>query len=198
MQVGLAMANPIPWPATPNQDKPTLTIESPQNNTEIDDGFVYLNFTVTKPDSWDDPQWFIPYIGQIRSVKAYFDENRVFFEPSNSEGYSVKLNLNQSAQGIHTLNVTVLSHTYYRGPAYNGSHMLSSITSSSGPVYEYPVVVFDIVYFTVDGEPSPPASALTQEARTFSTATVAAVSVAAAAVVVGAGLLVYFKKHKNT
>jgi hypothetical protein len=192
------MANPVPYPSTPNQDKPTLTIESPQNNTEIEDGFVYLNFTVTKPDSWNDPQWFMPYIGQVGSVTAYFDGNRVLFEPSNSEGYSVKLNLNQSAQGIHTLNVTVLSHTYYRGPAYNGSHILSSTTSSSGPVYEYPLVVSDIIYFTVAGEPSPSISALPLETESFSTASVAAVSVAVAVVVVAGASLLLYRKHRKT
>ena len=50
--VGLAMANPVPWPSTPNQDKPTLTILSPKNNTEYDESDVYLNFAVSTPDSW--------------------------------------------------------------------------------------------------------------------------------------------------
>ena len=93
------------------------------------------------------------------------------------------------------LNVTVLSFTYYRGPAYNNSHIVSDITSSSGPVYEYPTVVSDIVYFTVAGEPSPSASALPLETESFSTATVAAVSVTAVLVI--AGLLVYYKKLKR-
>jgi hypothetical protein len=94
------------------------------------------------------------------------------------------------------LNVTVLSFAYYRGQAYNNSHIVSDITSSSGPVYEYPQVVSDIVCFTVAGEPSPSTSALPLETESFSTTTVAAVSVAVA-VVVGASLLVYFKKHRG-
>ena len=92
------------------------------------------------------------------------------------------------------LNVTVLSYTYYSGPPYNGSHIFSH-QSSSGPVYEYPTVVSDIVYFTVAGEPSPSTSALPLETESFSTATVAAVSVTAVLVI--AGLLVYYKKLKR-
>ena len=64
--------------------------------------------------------------------------------------------------------------------------------SSSGPVYEYPVVVSDIVYFTIAGEPS----ALPKETDSVPTATVAAISLVTVTFV-GAGLLVYFKKPKR-
>ena len=79
--VGLAMANPVPWPSTPNQDKPTLTIESPKNNTEYDESDVYLNFTITKPDSWKTLQCSL-YIGQVGSVKAYLDGNVLIMDPN--------------------------------------------------------------------------------------------------------------------
>ncbi len=61
--------------------------------------------------------------------------------------------LNQTALGQHTLNVTVESRTYYHGSPYNNTHILSSIASSSGPVYEYPIIVSDIIYFNVSEKP---------------------------------------------
>jgi hypothetical protein len=192
MQVGLAMANPIPWPATPSQDKPTLTIESPQNNTEYDESDVYLNCTITKPDSWNTA--LVPYIGQIGTAEVYLDGNLIYGFVRHGS-YSVKLN--QTSSGLHMLNVTVQSYAYYSGPPYNGSHIFY-IQSSSGPVYKYPTVLSDIVYFTVAGEPPPSASALPQEARTFSTATVAAVSVAVAVVLVAGASLLLYRKHRKT
>ena len=33
--IEVARANPVPWPSTPNQEKPTLKIETPQNNTAM-------------------------------------------------------------------------------------------------------------------------------------------------------------------
>ena len=100
--VGLATANPIPWLSTPNQDKPTLTVESPQNNTEYDESDVYLNCTITKPDSWNTP--LVPFIGQVGMACVYLDGNLIYgFERHGS--YSVKLN--QTSPGLHMLNVTV-------------------------------------------------------------------------------------------
>jgi hypothetical protein len=199
--IGVARANPVPWPATPNQEKPTLKIETPQNNTEYNADSVYLNFTITRPDSWHNPQWAVVPFGQVASVEVYLDgsiinltysysDNAVPDRLSKDSSYFAKVN--QSASGLHTLNVTVLSYTYYRGPAYNGTHILTDIMSSSGPVYEYPIVVSDIVYFTIPEEPSP----LPQAAELFPTATVAAISLVTVTLV-GTGLLVYFKKPKR-
>ena len=44
-------ANPVPWQSTPNQDRPTLTIETPQNQTTYNVKDIPINFTVTKPES---------------------------------------------------------------------------------------------------------------------------------------------------
>ena len=196
--VGLAMANPVPWPSTPNQEKPTLTILSPKNNTEYDESDVYLNFAVSTPDSWKIVHMITISLGRVASVNAYLDGNSVNYGCKSSGEYFFRLNLSQSTIRRHVLNVTVLSFTYYRGPAYNNSHIISDITSSSGPVYEYPTVVSDIVYFTVAGEPSPSASALPQEARTFSTANVAAISVAVAVMLVAGASLLLYRKHRKT
>jgi len=147
-------ANPVPWLSTPNLEKPTLTVISPQNYTTYNANSLNLNFTAIKPDSWNAIYIVVPYVGQMYSADVYLDGSLI-----SHYGYSgstfVKFSqstpeLNQTAPGEHTLNVTVLSYTYYRGPAFNGSHILSSINSSSGPVYEYPIVVSDIVYFTIE------------------------------------------------
>ena len=201
--VEVADANPVPWLTTPNLEKPTLTVISPQNYTTYNADSLNLNFTAIKPDSWNAIYIVVPYVGQIYSADVYLDGSLI-----SHYGYSgsafVKFNqstpeLNQTAPGEHTLNVTVLSYTYYRGPAFNGSHILSSINSSSGPVYEYPIIISDIVYFTVVGGPSPspsPSPTLSpQETGAFPTETVAVVSTVV--VVVGAGLLVYFRRRKG-
>ena len=170
----LASANPVPWPSTPILDKPSLTIESPTNNTAYENGELRINFTVTDPDSWKrEGEMMIPSsFARIASVNASLDGDTVY-----SSTYSPGVNYSavevwydgashfsipqHSSPGLHVLNVTVLSYSYYRGPAYNGSHILSDITSSSGPVYQYPLVVSDLIYFTETGQeqtstPTPP------------------------------------------
>ncbi len=148
-------ANPVPWPSTPNLEKPTITVETPQNNTVFayNANDIWLNFTIAKPDSWTIQHLVTISLVRVQSLEAQLDGNSVYLGSYKQE-YSIKLNLNQSAPGLHVLNVTVLSYSYYRGPAYNGSHLVSAIYSSSGPVYQYPIVVSDIVYFTVE-QPTP-------------------------------------------
>lgn len=191
--IELARANPVPWPSTPNQEKPTLTVETPQNYSTYNASSVYLNFTVTKPDSWDSHHWLFYYIGRIYSVNVSLDGNQIDYPNSSFTAFSAKLN--QSTSGLHTLKVTVLSYTYYIGPAYKNSHIVVPyMTHDGGPVYEYPIVVSDIVYFTVADVSSPSPSP--QETGSFPTTTVTAVSTVAV-VAVGAGLVVYFKKRKR-
>jgi hypothetical protein len=201
----LASANPVPWPSTPNQEKPTLKVETPQNNTAYDASSVYLNFTVTKPDSWNAVHMVVHYIGGIASVNVYLDGNLTDYGRTYATGSSFSVKLNQTASGPHLLNVTVQSYTYYQGPVYGNSSIISNITSGDiingvfvpgKPIYEYPIVVSDIVYFTVLGEPSPSPSPSPQDTEAFPTATVAVVS-AIAVVAVAAGSMVYFKKRNH-
>lgn len=154
------MANPVFWPVTPITDKPTLTIEKPTNNTTYKDTAVYVSLTVTKPDSWKrEGLMAIPsYYARVESVKAYLDGKSIplsYNDTDNTKPEWIKDQsyfcvLNQTASGQHALNVTVVALSYYRGPAYNGSHIPSDIMSSSGTVYQYPIVVSEIVYFTVE------------------------------------------------
>ncbi len=168
--VGLAIANPVFWPSTPILDKPTLILESPTNNTIYENSELYINLTVTEPASWKrEGTMAIPsFYARLGSVNASLDGNIVY----SSNTYSSNINYSaiktwydddsnhfsipqQPSPGPHVLNVTVLAYSYYRGPAYNGTHIESDIMSSSGPVYQYPLVVSDIVYFTVEQPTTP-------------------------------------------
>jgi hypothetical protein len=120
---------------------------------------VWLGFTVVEPDSWNDPQWFFRYIGGLNAVNAYLDGNSVNVTEAGSAipgglSHTYLANLNLSTSGSHVFNVIVLAYTYYRGPAYNGSHIPASINSTSGTVYQYPLVVSEAVYFT-STQPTP-------------------------------------------
>ena len=197
----VTMANPIPWPSTANQEKPTLTLSSPQNNSAFayNDTDIWLNFTITTPDSWKTGPMPPPYVGQVTSVQAYLDGNALPIGPELWFGPELWLNgsktfalkLNQSTAGAHTLNITVSGFTYYKQPTDNGADILY-YKSNKGPVYKSPVVVSDIVYFTVNGAPSP----LPQVTESFPIGTVTAILLLAVTLV-GAGLLVYFKKPKR-
>jgi len=193
--VKVVKANAIPWPETPNQEKPTLTVETPQNNTVYNANGVYLNFTVTKPDSWNVSHFFWHYIGEIDSIDIYLDGNlSAHYSKYQTDVYSGKIDLtnfsaklNQTTSGLHMLNVTVLSYTYYKWPTGNNSSIESGITSDGKPVYEYPIIVSDIVYYTVVGEPSPSPSLSSQETEPepFPTTLVATAPLVAATVIIG-------------
>ena len=63
-------ANPIPWSASPNQEKPALTIQSPTNNSRYPSE-VPLDFNVTAPNSWSAYYWPEYYVGEINSITVY-------------------------------------------------------------------------------------------------------------------------------
>jgi hypothetical protein len=189
-------ANPVPWPSTPNQDKPTITVQTPQNNTVFayNATDVWLNFTIAKPDSWTIQHLVTIPMVKEESVEAQLDGNTVYRGWSR-EKVAVKLDLNQSAPGLHTLNVTILMNSYYRGAAYNGSHIVSDIYSSSGPVYQYPWATSQIVYFTVE-QPIPTPTPTNSDSSVNLSYFSAIVVVIAVVVVVSISLL-YFKRRKG-
>jgi hypothetical protein len=205
-------ANPVPWPSAPIFDKPTITVQIPQNNTVFayNATDVWLNFTVAEPNSWIMPNLIPVPAVQVESVQAQLDGNNISLTWSNGGGvslawnrlgYSAKLNLNQTAPGLHSLNVTLLLESYYRGPAYNGTHTLAHhIYSSSGQIYQYPWTISETVYFTVE-QPTPTqniptintGSMLPVELNPTVSFTILAVIVTAA---IASALLVFFKKRK--
>jgi hypothetical protein len=118
---------------------------------------IWLNFTITVPDAWKTGPMPPPYVGQVTSLKAYMDgslvgQNRELWvgpelRLDGSKSFAVKLD--ESTSGLHTLNVTVVSETYYTGPAVNGSH-IPYYLDDGGTVYKYPAATSDIRYFTVE------------------------------------------------
>ncbi len=189
-------ANPVIWPTTPILDKPTVTIESPTNNTAYNNSEIYVNLTVTNPDSWrrEGEMPISPSNGVVKSVTIYVDGSSIFSTSSpninfsavkiwddGSRHYSIP---NQSSPGQHVLNVTVLSYSYYRGPAYNGSHLVSDIYSSSGPVYQYPMVVSDTVYFTTQQPENQTSFQLNQTTLTALAIVIVIVSLTSASLVI--------------
>jgi hypothetical protein len=206
-------ANPVPWPSTPNQEKPTLTIKTPQNYTTYNDSTVHFNFTVTAPISWNKIQHMFEWIynvGKIASVNQYLDGklingnltdySRIYISGSS---YSVKLN--QTSPGQHSLNVTVQSYTYYREPIYGNSSIPSGIIDEyiingvtvQQVIYQYPIVVSDIVYFTVE-QPTSTQSAYSADTDYFLNQT-SLISIAIVIVIVAVAsiALVYFKRRKS-
>jgi hypothetical protein len=155
-------ANPVPWLTTPNLEKPTLTIKTPQNQTTYNLKDIPVNFTVTKPKSWKN-YMAIPVVGDINSIDIRLDGNLENDTPFRMKDFTQNqltqnLILSQVSSGLHTLNITVLSYTFYKGPAFNNTHIISDIrdfsnfsgVSSENTIYQYPIVVSDIVYFTVE------------------------------------------------
>ncbi len=175
LQVVEVDANPVPWASTPNLEKPTLTIQSPQNNTKYNNSIV-VNFTVIKPESWNSVHMFSYYVGGIDSVNVSLDGNQVSYD---NIGSSYFVNLNLSSSGPHSLNITVLSYTYYEGEIYDNSSTASPIydaitingVTTVNTIYEYPIVVSDIVNFTVQ-QPEDQLSVLPNQTNLILIATV--------------------------
>jgi hypothetical protein len=209
--VALVIANPVFWPSTPILDKPTLIIESPTNNTIYENSELYINLTVTEPASWKrEGTMAIPsFYARVDYINASLDGNIVFssdYSPDvnysaikiwgddDSSHYSIP---QQPSPGPHVLNVTVLSYSFYRGPAYNGSHIQSDITSTSGPVYQYPLVVSDIVYFTVE-QPTTPTPDINTQPTSPASSTWIILLITILAIVVIVAVLLYRRKNHQT
>jgi hypothetical protein len=164
--VEVVNANPFVWPTTPNQEKPTLTIKTPQNNAVLNTtDNPYLNFTVNNPQSWYKEHFsgLIIELGLTTLADVYIDGNLsnhfVDHHDYTNPAYdftNFSVNLNQTSPGSHSANVTVYAYTLYLGPPIDKTHVLRENTTD-GPLYEFPIVVSDTVNFTINkqNEPSP-------------------------------------------
>jgi hypothetical protein len=142
--VGIVNANPIPYPATPSQEKPTLIIETPQNGASYYNiNSLALNFSVNKPISWCIDYDFFYNLGQITGIDVGLDGNLSSY-PYNSTNYSIMLK--HLTSGIHEVNVTVHAYSFYTTPIYGSKNIPVNGTS----LYQYPIVVSNAVYFTVE------------------------------------------------
>jgi len=119
----LAIANPIPYPTEPSQEFPTLKVNSPKNGEVFTATSVEVNFTVTKPDSWNF-YWLtiMPVIGTY-VVHIYLDGNLhskyPLVDPGSSgfptADYSVFLYW--LTRGAHSVKIEVEAYSYYDDPS---------------------------------------------------------------------------------
>jgi hypothetical protein len=75
MQVGEVVdANPVPFPATPNTELPTLTIQTPESQSSLySNNSMAMSFTVVQPDSWlSYYNGFFHYVGTC-NLYVYLD-----------------------------------------------------------------------------------------------------------------------------
>ena len=206
VQVVEVEANPVPFTQTPNLEKPSLTIMAPQNYSTYNTPNIPLNFTVKQPDSWNATHWLWRYIGEVNSVEVslddnlsahysayhidkYFNGNKSTTHPDDPRG-QFSLNsicdwINQTTPGMHTLNVTVTSHTYSLSN-YPGSNEKAGAIYDGQPIYEYPIIVSDTIYFTNAVNPTP--TPTTPELPFLSVITLLAVASIS---------LVYFRRRKG-
>jgi hypothetical protein len=140
----LAKANPVPYPTEPNQELPTLEVDSPKNGEFFAVATVSLNFTVTKPDSWNHYWMFgFPVIGSY-VVEVYLDGNphSTCNDPGSSgfptADYSVFLY--RLTRGTHSVKIEVEAFAYYDDPA----------NPEPGRYLTYSRSITETIRFTVD------------------------------------------------
>lgn len=156
--VDVAKANPIPYPPTPNKDEPNLQVQNPQNFTSYsleDTTTITLNFTITKPISWNltQPNFGFPAIGKIQTVNATQNDRLIFNDFLGadflngtgewSKEYSV--NLNDFNLGLNKIEVSVYAMTFSTPDYYVET-----------AVKTYPMYVTDTIYLNfTDSSPVP-------------------------------------------
>jgi hypothetical protein len=162
-------ANPVPYTETPNLERPSLKITEPQNHSTYNTSNIPLNLTVKQPDSWNATHWLSHYVGEVNSVDVsldgnqtaeyttnhiykYLNGNKTMIYPDDVRDEFSLSNIcdwiNQTTSGMHTLNVTVISHTYSLSQ-YPGSNEEKGAMYDGKPIYEFPIIVSDTIYFTV-------------------------------------------------
>jgi hypothetical protein len=168
----VALANPAPYPTTPNQELPTLSVESPYDEEVFTSDSVRLNFTVVTPDSWN-VYWLtsLPVVGDF-DVEVYLDGIQKYQEwmvgSSDTLIYNYSIVLDGLTEGKHTVKILITVRTFFQPEHANDAR-------------EYLRDFYQTRDFTV---------------HLFPTTLVATASGISAAVV-GLGLLVYFKKHRH-
>jgi hypothetical protein len=201
-------SNPIVWPTTPNQEKPTLTIKTPQNNEVLNstDNF-YLNFEVNNPQSWYKIHFsgLTIELGLTTSVDVYIDGNLsnhfVDHHDYTNPAYdftNFSVNLNQTSPGSHSANVTVHAYTLYLGPPIDKTHVLRENTTD-GPLYEFPIVVSDTVNFTINKQIEPSSSIMPSSFTEPLSNSVSLLTMTSVIVIITATLVsvVHFKRRKG-
>jgi len=198
----LNFANTNPgWKPWENEiSYPTLDVYSPGAGESYPSNDIWLNFTLTKPSDWlNKTDCYISYVtycvdgsasGPYGQISDNSDENETIIEVQDPKGvanpptsFNFSFNLEGLADGEHTLEILV-----------EGNH------GWSGFGYTFPRTSFTV--YASSPAPTPTASPTsipepTPEAAPISTTLVTA-SASVFAVIVGIGLLVYFKKRQRT
>jgi hypothetical protein len=113
-----ANANPAPYPTTPNQELPTLSVESPYNEEVFTSDSIRLNFTVTTPDSWN-VYWMtsLPIIGEF-NVEVYLDGIEKYHEymvgSQDTLIYNYSIVLDGLTEGKHTAKILITVRTFFQ------------------------------------------------------------------------------------
>ena len=197
--VDFTKANPLylSWyPSEPITTPPIITLQSPSQNQNYNSTNIWLNFTVSKPETWfsqtELSESYMPgtymAVGRLISYHYILDGNEsqnISVEdkfhridppdkPEETLSFSINLNL---TEGAHNITVIVESESTYVIEEYrfSDSPKTTPILESSETAF------FNIV------EPN---------AESFPTTFALAVSGLSLAVV-SVGLLLYFKKRKH-
>jgi hypothetical protein len=191
---GLALANPVPYPVEPSQEFPALTVNSLKDGEVLTATSASLNFTVTKPDSWNF-YWLttMPVIGTY-DVFTYLDGNLLNKNPLVDPGssgfptadYSVFLSM--LTRGTHTAKIEVEAFTYYDDPE-----------PEHGDYLTFSKNISETIHFTVNADmptPSPTSTPTSEPQQEPFPATLIIAPIAILAVTC-IGLTVYFKKRKR-
>jgi hypothetical protein len=209
----LAAANPVglyfEFPTEPIRTMPAIVVHSPVQNQNYNSSELWLNFTIIKPEAWiklpeeyggSDGQGNPLYVifGNITSVYYVIDGGEPQNIPVHDLSYVAEtfpkrtLNFSTSltlTRGTHNVVVGLKADSYYEVTnVYTAENATDAIPAGSTfPMAAISSVVVngssEMIRFAV-GEPEP-----------FQTIVVVAASVATVAVL-GAGLLVYFKKRR--
>ena len=185
----------IPYPAEPSMQFPTIDIDSPENGETLEATSLWLNFTVTKPDSWD-LYWLtaIPVVGTY-SAYVYLDQkllaiSRNLLEDPGSSGFPVadySFVLSKLSRGDHSVEVLLEAATFYEDPS-----------PEPGDYLQYSKNITKTIHFNVNADlPTPSPSPLpSEEPQLAEQDAILGVAVTVAIVCVGLGLLVYLIKRK--
>ncbi len=157
----VVQANPY-WgvhPKQPNLDKPLLIVESPGNYSTCTERSALVNFTVTKPSSWNQTvaPFGTPYAGQIESVNVSLNGKQEFQDVLASDNLngsgiwskSYSINVDGLNSGINALEVIVNAATFY-----TTENITRGIVTDW--INEYPMIVTDTIYLNFsDASPTP-------------------------------------------
>ncbi len=155
--VKVTQANPTwgVYPTEPNQDKPILIIENPQNDSICTQNGIILNFTVIKPSSWNQivAPFGSPAVGRIESVNVSLNGKQEYQDFLNTNYLNGADNWNKNYSicisglllGTNIIEVTVFAKTSY----FNEN-------STNNMVSFYPMNVTDTLYLNYsEASPTP-------------------------------------------